>query len=115
MDNPNTDSGIVIVRAGDQVEKDSAGFERHLSPTEHYDQPQWWKTDMLPEPLRHGGGHDGAESFITHEFIDALVNKRMPTINIYEALAYTVPGIIAHQSAINGSKTIKIPVYDPKA
>lgn len=37
--------------------------------------PEWWKNDMLQEPLRHGSGHDGAESFITHEFIYALVHK----------------------------------------
>ena len=52
--------------------------------------------------------------FLTHEFIDALVNERKPTVDIYEALAYTVPGIIAHQSALAGGKQMKIPSFDPK-
>jgi predicted dehydrogenase len=105
--------GSVIVRAGAHTEADDAGFVRQLSPFEHYDQPQWWKTDLLPEPLRHGGGHDGAQPFLTHEFIDALVHQRRPTIDVYEALAYTVPGIIAHLSALAGGERLSIPSFDP--
>jgi len=106
--------GPVIVRSAIETETDEAGFVRQLSPFEQYEQPQWWKTDMLPEPLRHGGGHDGAQPFLTHEFIDALINERRPAIDIYEALAYTVPGIIAHQSALQGGAQMKIPSFDPK-
>jgi len=106
--------GPVIVRSGEQSETDEAGFLRQLSPFEQYDQPQWWKTDMLPEPLRHGGGHDGAQPFLTHEFIDSLINERRPAVDIYEALAYTAPGIIAHQSALQGGFHMKIPSFDRK-
>ena len=112
MDHPNG-LGPIIIRAGDQTEKDDAGFERQLSPFEQYEQPQWWKTDMLPEALRHTSGHGGSHTFLTHEFIDALVNERRPTVDIYEALAYTVPGIIAHQSALQGGKQLKIPQFNP--
>jgi predicted dehydrogenase len=107
--------GPVIVRSGAQTEKDDAGFVRQLSPFEQYDQPQWWKTEMLPEPLRHASGHDGSHTFLTHEFIDALVTGRRPAIDVYEAVAYTAPGIIAHQSALQGGKQMKIPQFDPKA
>jgi hypothetical protein len=33
-------------------------------------------------------------------------------VNIYEALAYTAPGIVAHQSALNNGEYLKIPVFD---
>jgi len=33
-------------------------------------------------------------------------------VSIYEALAMTVPGIIAHQSALKDGETLKIPRYD---
>jgi len=105
--------GPIIVRAGDQKETDSAGFVRQLSPFEQYEQPEWWKT-MLPEPMRHGGGHGGAEPFLTHEFIDALVNERRPAVDVYEALAYTVPGIVAHQSSLKGGEQMKVPGFDRK-
>jgi predicted dehydrogenase len=106
--------GPVIVRSAAQQEKDDAGFARELPQLESYTQPQWWQTDMLPEPLRHGSGHDGSHTFLTHEFIDALVNERRPAIDVYEAVAYTAPGIIAHQSALAGGKQIKIPVFDAR-
>jgi hypothetical protein len=63
---------------------------------------------MLPEPLRHDSGHDGSHTFLTHEFIDALVHDRRPAIDIDEALAYTVPGIVAHASALEGGRQMRI-------
>jgi predicted dehydrogenase len=106
--------GPVIVRSAAQQEKDDAGFSRELPQLEAYTQPQWWQTDMLPEPLRHTSGHDGSHTFLTHEFIDALVNERRPAIDVYEAVAYTAPGIIAHQSALTGGKQMRIPAFDAK-
>ncbi len=106
-------TGYIIRRASEVQEKDDAGFVRTRPQLERYEQPQWWKTDMLPEPLRHPSGHDGSHTFLTHEFVDALVNDRRPEIDIYEALALTVPGIIAHQSALQGGKQLPIPQFDP--
>ena len=102
----------MLVRSGNQTEKDDAGFVRNLPRFEQYQQPQWWKTDMLPEPLRHESGHHGSHTFLTHEFIDALVHDRKPKIDLCEALAYTVPGIIAHQSSLRGGERLKIPSFD---
>jgi hypothetical protein len=88
------------------------GFVSSESALEEYEQPQWWNTDLLPEPLRHGGGHDGAQPFLTHEFISALLEERRPAIDIYEAIAYTAPGIIAHQSALHDGEQMQIPSFD---
>ncbi len=103
--------GPVIVRRGKQTEKDDAGSTRNLPNFEKYQVPQWWKTDLLPKPLRHNTGHQGSHSFLTHEFITALTQNRPPTIDLYEALAYTVPGIVAHQSALQKGKQLKIPQH----
>jgi len=105
--------GPIIIRSDKyRKEKDDAGFVRDLPNREEYKQPQWWKTDMLPEPLRHNSGHGGSHTFLTHEFIDALTHGRQPAINVYEALAYTVPGIVAHDSAMRGGDFKKIPQFD---
>ncbi len=106
--------GPVIRRATDKFVKDGAGYDVGLAEFEKYEPPNWAEL-LLPEPLRVGGGHEGAESFLTHEFVDALIHERTPAIDIYEALAYTVPGIIAHKSALEGGKQMKVPVYKPKA
>ncbi len=68
---------------------------------------------MLPKAMRHSSGHGGSHTFLTHEFIAALVEDREPTVNIYEALAMTVPGLIAHQSALKGGEQLKVPQFKP--
>ncbi|MCX6896051.1 MAG: gfo/Idh/MocA family oxidoreductase, partial [Verrucomicrobia bacterium] len=61
------------------------------------------------EALRHASSHEGSHTFITHEFVDSVNKGRRPAIDIREALAYTVPGIIAHQSALKDGESLKIP------
>jgi predicted dehydrogenase len=105
--------GPIVRRPSDQTETDDGGFVRKLARFERYRQPQWWKTDMLPEPLRHDSGHGGSHTFLTHEFIDALVHGRRPAIDVHESLAMTAPGIVAHQSALKGGEQLDIPRFDP--
>jgi predicted dehydrogenase len=59
------------------------------------------------------GGHGGSHGQLSHEFVTAILEDRQPMVNIYEALAMTVPGIVAHQSALKGGELLKIPQYDP--
>ena len=101
-----------IVKISAQTGHDEGGFVQGANTVESYKQPLWWETDILPKPLRHDSGHGGSHTFITHEFIDCLINNRQPTVNIYEAIAYTAPGIVAHQSAIKGGEHMKIPNFD---
>lgn len=74
------------------------------------DVPNFW--EMLPKPMRHDSGHGGSHTFITHEFIAALVEQREPAVDLYEALAMTVPGIVAHESALKGGEQLKVPSFD---
>lgn len=112
--NPNG-IGHVMVSFQDKMGTDDAGFARGEPKLEAYQQPEYWKTDMLPEPLRHPSGHGGSHTFLTHEFVDALVHGRKPAIDIHEALAMTVPGIVAHKSALQDGKQLNVPQFDPKA
>ena len=105
-------TGPVIVRNGAQTELDNGGFVRAAAQIEPYQQPHWWSTELLPPPLRHDSGHEGSHCFITHEFIDAIQNGRRPAVDVYEAVAYTAPGIVAHQSALKGGEQMTIPSFD---
>lgn len=100
--------GEIKISGSEELGRDDGGFLYKKGQKENYDQPKWWNSEMLPEALRHNSGHDGSHTFITHEFIDAIVNNRTPMVDIHEALAYTVPGIIAHQSALKDGETMKI-------
>lgn len=105
----NGRSKAALVKKSGVTGVDDAGFAQSKPYLETFEDKQWWATELLPEPLRHNSGHEGSHSFITHEFVDALVHNRKPTVDVLEALAYTVPGIVAHQSALQGGALLKIP------
>jgi hypothetical protein len=42
----------------------------------------------------------------------ALIQERAPAVDLYEALAYTVPGIVAHQSSFKDGEQLPIPSFD---
>ncbi|GMV95018.1 MAG: oxidoreductase [Candidatus Hydrogenedentota bacterium] len=73
--------------------------------------PDYWH--MVPEAMRYDSGHGRSHPFITNEFIMALVEDREPAIDLYESLAYCVPGIIAHESSKRGGEQLAIPQFDP--
>ena len=68
--------------------------------------------NLLPEPMRVSTGHGNSHTFLTHEFISALVEDREPAVDLYEALAITVPGIIANESAKRGGEQLDVPCFD---
>jgi predicted dehydrogenase len=104
--------GPVTVTQTDTGEKDSGGFPRRLNRVAKFDQPLWWKTGMLPEGMRHNSGHEGSHTFLTHEFVQSIVESRKPAVDVYEAVAYTAPGIVAHESALRHGELLKIPGFD---
>ena len=70
-------------------------------------------TKALPPKMRYDSGHGGSHPYLCHEFIMSLVEERRPAIDLYEALAYTVPGIVAHQSCFKDGEQLTIPSFDP--
>jgi hypothetical protein len=74
--------------------------------------PEYWKSNMLPEAMRHASGHGGSAVFISAEFVNALVEDREPEIDLYESLAMTVPGIVAHQSAFKDGEQLAVPQFE---
>mgnify|MGYP000859774707 CR=1 FL=1 len=57
------------------------------------------------------GGHRGSYGPLTNEFITAILENRKPLVDIVTALNLTVPGIVAHQSALKDGALMKIPQY----
>lgn len=63
-------------------------------------------------PNMERGGHGGSHGYLSNEFIMALVEEREPLVDIYESIAMTAPGIIAHQSALRNGERLTIPDFD---
>jgi predicted dehydrogenase len=111
---PTINGQVAIVRrdpAAIEKDQDEAGYSRKIVKYEKFDQPDHWKTDMLPGPLRHPSAHDCSHPFITHEFIAAIIQGRRAAVDVYDSLAMTAPGIVAHQSALQDGAQLKIPQF----
>ena len=68
-------------------------------------------TSRLPDTF-HGvpTGHDGSHHFLVDDFARAVETGTLPPVNAWTAARFTVPGIIAHQSALQGG--VRLPVPD---
>jgi hypothetical protein len=70
--------------------------------------------DLDRPPLPEGvepGGHGGSHGHLGHEFVRAVLDGRRPLVDVAAALNMTVPGIVAHRSALRDGELLKIPQY----
>jgi hypothetical protein len=68
------------------------------------------KRPPLP-PTVEPGGHGGSHGYLGHEFVMALIEDRKPLVDVTMALNMTVPGVVAHQSALRDGELMTIPQY----
>ncbi len=85
---------------------------------------------LLPEPIQpfttggvydeddnqhlsftQGAGHGGSHPHLVHAFVDALVKGTDPFPNVRQSANITCVGILAHESALRGGETIKLPDF----
>ena len=63
----------------------------------------------LPEEFRGApNGHEGSHHFLVDDFVTAVNNRSMPPVNAWVAARFTLPGIVAHESALNGGERLRI-------
>jgi predicted dehydrogenase len=103
---PNT---MVQISKGGKTVIDPNGYPMGEVVMQPYKEPNHWET--LPSSMRVQTGHGGSHPFLTHEFVRSIIEDRWPAVNVYEAIAFTNPGIIAHQSALRGGELMSIPDY----
>ncbi|MDT0196104.1 Gfo/Idh/MocA family oxidoreductase [Arthrobacter sp. AB6] len=65
----------------------------------------------LPEEfLGAPNGHEGSHHFLVDDFVTAVNNRTLPPVNAWVAARFTLPGIVAHQSALRNGE--RLPIRD---
>ena len=84
--------------------------------------------DRLPEGIRRftrpseiqdaehlsflqGGGHGGSHPHLVHAFLSAIKGDRAPFPDAATSANWTMVGLCAHESAMNGGSRVKIPTF----
>lgn len=72
---------------------------------------------LLPERYRSAteeqkaAGHHGGDFFIVQDFVDAVLGKKPPEIDVYQACEWTAAGLLSELSVVNGSRTMEMPHF----
>jgi predicted dehydrogenase len=98
---PESEAGRVRGQRGTMWGSPYTGQEKKLPDLER---------PPLP-PSVEPGGHGGSHGSLMNEFVTAILEDRKPLVDILWALNLTVPGIVAHQSALKGGKRLKVPQF----
>ncbi|MHA7984874.1 Gfo/Idh/MocA family protein [Rathayibacter sp. CAU 1779] len=67
-------------------------------------------TTRIPaELLGLHNGHEGSHHFLVDDFVRAVESQILPPVNAWTAARFTLPGVIAHQSARRDGERLTIP------
>lgn len=56
-------------------------------------------------------GHGGIDFYVVHYYLEAMRNRTPLPIDVYASCDYTLPGIFAYRSSVEGGKLLHIPDY----
>lgn len=67
-------------------------------------------TFILPESYKElPNGHNGTHQFLIHDFCSAVETGKLSPTNIWQVARWNIPGLLAHESAMQGGVTIEVP------
>ena len=87
---------------------DPGGRWRPLSDFEQEFLPEQWKNP--PEEAVKAGDVSG-EYFELRDFVDSILHDTKPPMDVYDAMDFTVPGLVSEQSIANGGKPVEVPNF----
>ncbi|WP_022885581.1 Gfo/Idh/MocA family protein [Glaciibacter superstes] len=68
--------------------------------------------ERLPEEFVGAhNGHEGSHHFLVDDFVTAVNGRTLPPVNAWVAARFTLPGIIAHRSALQGGERLTVPDF----
>ena len=94
------------------TEKNLGNLPRKYLGQKHIGVSKIHPVERLPaEFVGLGNDHWGSHQFLVVDFIESLEAGKLPPNHVWQAARYNAPGIVAHKSALQGGKLLKIPDY----
>jgi len=93
----------------------SKSFKEAHSFAKMYDVPGTFHENMeIPVKTAYdkkiaNTGHGGADTRMMQEFFKCIINDTKPPVDVDLGIAMSIPGIYAHESALNGGQLVEIP------
>lgn len=56
-------------------------------------------------------GHEGSHHFLADDFVRAVTSKTQPPVHAWRAARFTLPGIVAYESAKQGGARLQVPDF----
>jgi predicted dehydrogenase len=69
------------------------------------------RSQLPKEFLGLSNGHGGSHQFMVDDFVMDAVGERKAPMNVIDAARFTIPGVLAHQSAQIAGQKLQIPQY----
>ena len=98
--------------------KEDADFKQnvanHIFQWNNFSPTHLKRADELPEKYKampEINGHMASHQLLIDDFCKAVYNETMPYVNAWRAARYTIPGLIAHESALKGGVPLDIPDF----
>jgi predicted dehydrogenase len=108
----NLDELLTCRRAPQTVESDMEKVT--ADDGTHYSVAPIHPVHRLPAEFKYlPNGHNGSHQFLVDDFVRACVVKQIPPNNAWDAARYVIPGLIAHQSALQDGQLLEIPDLGP--
>lgn len=120
-----TKEGVDIEDVSDYVNpaemtknKDTETFKQdvanHIYQWNSFAPVQYKEAERLPESYKQipeENGHMASHQLMIDDFCTAVTEGKMPYVNAWRAARFTIPGLIAHQSALQGGILLDIPDF----
>ena len=120
-----TEKGVELTDVSDYVNPQkmtencgTEGFKNDVANHKYqgidYAPVQKKRYDALPEEFKNmpaKNGHMASHQLLIDDFCTAVANGTLPYVNAWRAARYTIPGLIAHESAKAGGVPLDVPDF----
>ena len=120
-----TEKGVELTDVSDIVNpqmmtdnRDSEGFKNDVANHKYqgvdYAPVQMERYNELPDEFKNipkTNGHMASHQLLIDDFCKAVVSQKQPYVNAWRAARYTIPGLVAHESAKQGGVPLDIPDF----